>query len=377
MTPPIGTLVFPQNLGLGGALPQPSRAPDGDGLIPMNRRFAEDAASLAIVLLLVGTVYFSTIRPGHDWGDDFSMYIIHARNIALRQPYTQTGYLLDPEITLQAWPASYPPVFPLLLAPVYRAFGLNYLALKILVQAILLLSLCPYYVLARLRGLSPLASSLVVGAFGLSALMLQVKESILAEGPYMLVAGAALVAMVVAYERRWDETKPARSAMVIVCLTLLAYGTRTVGLTLVIAFGAYELWRARRIRRFGVYVLGGLAAALLFYTFAIYDSRGYGGQFAFQLGAYLRNAIYYARSPGIAVGRRSAGVPLSARDLGFAVGRIRLLPAPDRTANRNGALLSGLHSCHRAVLVGAGGSVSPAGSSPPADLCNRNGLAAG
>ena len=31
--------------------------------------------------------YLATIREGHAWGDDFSMYIRHAQNIARGEPY--------------------------------------------------------------------------------------------------------------------------------------------------------------------------------------------------------------------------------------------------------------------------------------------------
>ena len=41
--------------------------------------------------------YLATIREGHDWGDDFSMYIRHAQNIAHGEPYAETGYIYNPQ----------------------------------------------------------------------------------------------------------------------------------------------------------------------------------------------------------------------------------------------------------------------------------------
>jgi len=33
------------------------------------------------IITVVGVFYLSTMREGHDWGDDFSAYINHAKNI--------------------------------------------------------------------------------------------------------------------------------------------------------------------------------------------------------------------------------------------------------------------------------------------------------
>src|SRR5436309_10610680 len=79
--------------------------------------------------IAVGTgVFFSlTLRPGHDWGDDFAHYIGHARNLVEGRPYRDTGYLFHPRVNN---PDTYPPVFPLLLAPVYMLRGLDLTSLK-------------------------------------------------------------------------------------------------------------------------------------------------------------------------------------------------------------------------------------------------------
>jgi hypothetical protein len=72
--------------------------------------------------LAVGLFFVLTIRPGHVWGDDFSMYIRQAMNLADGTSYQDTGYLYNP-ITSGVGPRTYPPVFPLLLAPIYPAIN--------------------------------------------------------------------------------------------------------------------------------------------------------------------------------------------------------------------------------------------------------------
>src|SRR5205814_276498 len=88
--------------------------------------------NLCVFALLAGTglIYCATIRMGHLWGDDFALYIAHARNIATGQPYGQTGYIYNPSVVNYS-PRAYPPGFPLLLVPSYKLFGLNLFPMKL------------------------------------------------------------------------------------------------------------------------------------------------------------------------------------------------------------------------------------------------------
>ena len=85
---------------------------------------------ISAVIILIGLFYTFTIRDGHNWGGDFSMYINHAKNIVEGIDYQDTGFIINlygPIIS----PESYPPVFPLLLSPVYYFFNLNFTVMKI------------------------------------------------------------------------------------------------------------------------------------------------------------------------------------------------------------------------------------------------------
>jgi len=100
---------------------------------------------LITLLLIVAAFHIVTVRQGHIWGDDFAMYVHHAKNIVEGKPYTATGYLFDPSISVS--PRMYPPVLPLFLAPVVRLFGLNLLPMKIeqVIFFVLLLAVVSLY----------------------------------------------------------------------------------------------------------------------------------------------------------------------------------------------------------------------------------------
>lgn len=257
---------------------------------------SRDLLVAALLVALAGGVYFLSVRPGHDWGGDFSIYLAHAKNIAEGRPYGDTGYIATPESSVHH-PATYPPVFPLLLAPFYAAFGLNLHVFKLVVQAFFALALPFYYVLARLRGGTAMDSAAAAAAFGLSALVLSVKESVVTEGVYLLLGGAALAAALWIQREGWDRTHPWRAGLVVGSLCSLAYGTRAAGLALVLAYAVDEAWRVRRLRPYALATVGVFLAGWVFYTVALYDVRSYGNQFPVDLSAYWNNLLYYFRSP--------------------------------------------------------------------------------
>ena len=77
-----------------------------------------------VYIFFAGAFLFNAcyLSDGHNWGDDFAQYIINARNIVNHKPFT-SGVMLDNNII-------YPPGLPLMLAPLFKAFGLNFKLLK-------------------------------------------------------------------------------------------------------------------------------------------------------------------------------------------------------------------------------------------------------
>src|SRR4026207_2431189 len=69
------------------------------------------------------------LRDNHQWGDDFAQYIAHAQNLVNGKPYIDTGHLND--VSAVPAPLAYPPVTPLLLAPIVKWRGLDWRWLKL------------------------------------------------------------------------------------------------------------------------------------------------------------------------------------------------------------------------------------------------------
>ncbi len=228
----------------------------------------------------VGAFYLLTIRQGHVWGDDFAQYILHARNLIRGLPYGQTGYLYNPHNPIA--PPMYPPVFPLLLAPVIGLFGLNLTAMKVEVILCFLAALGCMFVVSRER-LSTAGALVVIAAVGFNPLVWNFKDEILSDFSFLLFCYAALACLM-----------RGRAFVGGVCLAL-ACGTRSLGIVLVAAVVLADLLHTRRLSRATLIAL--MPVALLAAVQRLW--LGHGPGYLDQLGNTLRmawvNFWYYGK----------------------------------------------------------------------------------
>jgi len=81
-----------------------------------------------ILLLFLIPLFFINIKSSHDWGDDFAQYIHQAKNISEGISQNETGYVFNSDIFIG--PQAYPTGFPLLLAPIIKHYGFNFIVLN-------------------------------------------------------------------------------------------------------------------------------------------------------------------------------------------------------------------------------------------------------
>lgn len=136
-------------------------------------RFHLVAAGL---LLLVAGVYAATLHDDQNWGDDFAQYILQARNILQRRDMAETGYVYQAEIA-ELGPRTYPPGFPLLLAPVYGLAGVDMLAFQAELAVLQLLALVVTYAVFRREVREPTALVLLF-MLALSPYVIEFKREI-------------------------------------------------------------------------------------------------------------------------------------------------------------------------------------------------------
>jgi hypothetical protein len=240
------------------------------------------------VILCLGVAYLGTVRPGHDWGDDFGLYLRHARNLAEGVPYADTGYVYNPALASLS-PRTYPPVLPLLLAPVYAWAGLDLVAMKVAVVLLLLAFLWVLYRLVRHDLPLPciLAALLLVG---LNPYVWTHRDRVLSEIPFLLFSGLALLWLDRADKRMRPFATRLRYTLLAGIAVYLAFGTRTIGIVFVPAVLLHELIVRRRPGLVSVGVVFAFALGLLLQRAVLPFDGSYLDQLRLDPGLYLRNA---------------------------------------------------------------------------------------
>lgn len=97
---------------------------------------------------MVLPLFFVNIKNSFDWGDDYAYYILKAKDIATGS--SGVKLMMDESYA----PSIRPPVFPVLLSPVYSCFGTNPLAYNYFssVVLILVLVICWFYFFKDVNG---------------------------------------------------------------------------------------------------------------------------------------------------------------------------------------------------------------------------------
>jgi hypothetical protein len=205
----------------------------------------EGLIALSVLLMCFAVFYTATIRDGNYWSDDYALYVHHAKNIAEGRPYADTGHVYNRDVTDYS-PSAYPPVFPLLLVPVYRASGLNLHAMKVEEVVFLLLTLLVVVAYWK-RDLAWPYLAVLVGLLGFNPYFWELKDSVISDFPFLLFfyLTALLAAHAPREGPRWPVWAIATGATLYLCI-----GTRTVGITLVAGLLLYEAVKYRKLTRF-------------------------------------------------------------------------------------------------------------------------------
>ncbi|MFC1704475.1 glycosyltransferase family 39 protein, partial [Candidatus Omnitrophota bacterium] len=121
-----------------------------------------------------------------------AMYIHHAKNIAQGKDFSDTGYIFNPSNPIA--PRSFPPVLPLLLAPIYALFGLNLTAMKIVVISFFLVSLYIMFLLFK-DSLSSKYAYLLIALVGFHHYLWNFRNNILSDLPFLFFVFLSILLM--------------------------------------------------------------------------------------------------------------------------------------------------------------------------------------
>lgn len=194
-------------------------------------------------VIALGWLATRTHQTGHDWGDDFALYIRQARSIVEGFPRQVEA---DNRFSLQAsaWSTFSPPIYPwgwpLLMSPLIAIFGVDYAVLKVFEVELWCAALVWWFLIVRART-SAIGAWVLLFALGLSWPFVTWTNSVISDIPYLATAFGALWWMDRCRRHRsWDEG-PLWRLVVLGLALCLAFNIRRDGLAVVAALTALLL----------------------------------------------------------------------------------------------------------------------------------------
>ncbi len=197
-----------------------------------SRRFG-----IGIVLLGLAWLAWRTHRPGHYWGDDFTLYLRQGASLfgdlAVRDVIADNQYMLDHSYKSDFSPPIGPWGWPLILAIPIRMVGLDIDQLFFVSLALYILSLATWYwfALERVGRITALVGLLAIGT---SPIYIDWTELLHTELPFMVFVFATLI-VIDQMRGRWSTSWTGGAVAGV--LAAAAFSTRREGLALVGAFG--------------------------------------------------------------------------------------------------------------------------------------------
>jgi hypothetical protein len=250
---------------------------------------------LALVLGMTAA-YLLTLTPGHVFfNDDFAGYVLHATNLVEGRPYTAINYVPNLHLKSLAPPNGYPPVYPMILAPVYRVWGLNLRALKaatVLCFGIFLV------IFARLATPKlPLWLLLFALLFiGCNPIFWEQRDYILSEFPYLMFSFGTLLVIQNTYKNLSHSELRLGTVLLLSAVLYCAYGTRTIGISLLGALILADLAKFKRPSRFLLAVVACTVALIVAQTVLITSPKGYVSAVQFSWATIYANALFYGKT---------------------------------------------------------------------------------
>ncbi len=159
---------------------------------------------------------------------------MHAKNLVEGRAYSDIRYIPNPDAMWLSPANGYPPVYPMILAAVYRFFGLDLRAFKIATVLCFVGFLVIYAKMAR-DAIGWEGSICLLALVSFSPVFWEQRDFILSEFPYLLFSFAALLLIERVYARLEVKQIEVGSALGVSVLLYCAYGTRTIGFVLIFA----------------------------------------------------------------------------------------------------------------------------------------------
>jgi len=192
-----------------------------------------------VLLLFLIPLFFINIKLSHDWGDDFAQYIHQAKNITEGISQNNTGYVFNQDLFLG--PQAYPTGFPLLLSPIIKYYGVNFMVLNYTMTFFLVIASLFGFLFLR-NHFSFLAAFFTTLIIAYNPIFLNFKTEIVSDLAFtsFLLASIYLI----------PKNKTSATAILLGLLLAFLAHIRAIGLLVIFVFLIHELFLATPIKEF-------------------------------------------------------------------------------------------------------------------------------
>lgn len=191
---------------------------------------------IMVVVLVMGSM---SIHEGHNWGDDFAMYIEEAEamnNGTLQELCDENRWAMD--ISTMG-PYLYPPGFPTLLRVPLAIFGRDYIVLKYFCLSFLIFSVPLFFALLKLWKFSDRFALFVTALLALSSGLVGFADNVLSDFAFLFFVLLSI------YTIFRFHASSYMGAVLIGLAVFVTYSFRDVGLFLFGTLGILQLQRLK------------------------------------------------------------------------------------------------------------------------------------
>jgi hypothetical protein len=199
-------------------------------------RTQENYLLLGIMLLAVVFMGLS-IQNGHDWGDDFALYIEQTKaltNGSIFRLYATNKFAMQYSSELVG-PYLYPNGFPLLLSPLYYCFGLHFIAMKAFCSLFFIAAIPIVFSLVKPYFTNSIYPFLIILAFVFHISFVSFSDQILSDFPFFFFSFLSLLLM--------KSQHTFLNQLALGFCIFFTYFVRDIGIVLLPTLLVYQLWQ--------------------------------------------------------------------------------------------------------------------------------------
>lgn len=193
---------------------------------------------LLIGIMLLTAVFMGLcIQDGHDWGDDFALYIEQTKALtsgSIFSLYATNKFAMQHSASLVG-PYLYPNGFPLLLSPIYYCFGLHFIAMKVFCSLFFIAAIPVVFKLLKPYFTNSIYTFFIVIAFVFHISFISFADQILSDFPFFFFCFLSLLLI--------KSRHTFFNQLALGLCIFFTYFVRDIGIVLLPTLLVYQLWQ--------------------------------------------------------------------------------------------------------------------------------------